>query len=246
MKDKAEPHARCEAEPHARCEAEAPRVLAVGETAFTVEFGQTISEPLNRRVHALDAVLRADPPPGLRETVPTYRSLLVVYDPVAVDGDEMAAYLRRIAQAVPDSLAAAQGRLMEIPVRYGGEDGPDLEAVAAHCGLSPDEVVRRHTGGAYTVAMLGFAPGFAYLLGLPPSLTTPRLATPRLEVPAGSVGIAGAQTGLYALSTPGGWRLIGRTPLTLFDPNRQPPFTLRAGDRIRFVAQSHSDGASDA
>ena len=246
MKDNAKPHAFCEAEPHAPREAEAPRVLAVGETAFTVEFGQTISAILNRRVHALDAALQADPPPGLRETVPTYRSLLVVYDPVAVDGAEMAAYLRRVARTVPDSPAAGQGRLVEIPVRYGGEDGPDLEAVAEHCGLTPNEVVRRHTGGAYTVAMLGFAPGFAYLLGLPPSLTMPRLATPRLQVPAGSVGIAGAQTGLYALSTPGGWRLIGRTSLTLFDPDRQPPFTLQAGDRIRFVAQSHAEGASGA
>ena len=223
-----------------------PRVLPLGETAFTVEFGQALSETLNRCVHALDAALQADPPPGLKETVPTYRSLLVLYDPMVVDGEVMQERLRALAAAIPASPASHQGRRIEIPVRYGGEDGPDLEAVAHHCGLLPDEVVRRHTGASYTVAMLGFAPGFAYLLGLPPSLTTPRLATPRIRVPPGSVGIAGAQTGLYALATPGGWRIIGRTPMTLFDPKRDPPFTLRTGDRIQFVAVRPQTEDADA
>ena len=226
-------------------------MLTLGETAFTVEFGQAISETLNRRVHALDAALTSEPPPGLRETVPTYRSLLVLYDPVVIDGEEMRERLRALARSVPEAPASDPGRAIEIPVRYGGEAGPDLQAVADHCGLSPDEVVRRHTGASYTVAMLGFAPGFAYLLGLPPALTTPRLATPRLQVAPGSVGIAGAQTGLYALSTPGGWHIIGRTAMTLFDAGRESPFTLRAGDRIRFVAVQPPDDkphfeASDA
>ncbi len=228
------------------CDPEAPRVLAVGETAFTVEFGQEISEALNRRVHALDAALQADPLPGLQETVPTYRSLLVRYDPMVIDGAEMRSRLRALASGIPASPAAGRGRLIEVPVRYGGEAGPDLEAVAAHCGLSPGEVVRRHAGASYTVAMLGFAPGFTYLLGLPPSRTTPRLDTPRLQVPAGSVGIAGAQTGLYALATPGGWHLIGRTPMRLFDPARRDPFTLKPGDRIRFVSDSTPQEAPGA
>jgi KipI family sensor histidine kinase inhibitor len=237
---------RTPSEPDATTAIEAPRVHAVGEAAFTVEFGQAVSKTLNRRVHALDAALQADPPPGLRETVPTYRSLLVLYDPLAIDGEAMRERLHALAQAVPASPAADRGRLIEIPVRYGGADGPDLEAVADHCGLSPEEIIRRHTGATYTVAMLGFAPGFTYLLGLPSALTTPRLATPRTRVPPGSVGIAGAQTGLYALGTPGGWRIIGRTSMTLFDPQRQPPFALRTGDRIRFAAIRSPNGWTDA
>lgn len=233
-------------DPRTDRDVDVPRVLAVGETAFTVEFGQEVSEVLNRRVHALDAALQADPPPGLQETVPTYRSLLVLYDPVVIESTEMAARLRTLAQAMPASPTPDRDRLIEIPVRYGGEDGPDLAAVADHSGLSLDKVIQRHTGASYTVAMLGFAPGFTYLLGLPPSLTTPRLDTPRLQVPAGSVGIAGAQTGLYALTTPGGWRLIGRTTMTLFDPAHEPPFALKPGDRIRFVAVAADEGNHDA
>jgi len=126
-------------------------------------------------------------------------------------------------------------REVEIPVVYGGEFGPDIGFVAAHTGLSEEEVVRLHTSVTYTVYMLGFAPGFVYLGGLPEALATPRLPTPRPSVPAGSVGIAGLQTGIYGLSTPGGWLLIGRTPLTMLDLNRQPPTLLQPGDRVRFV-----------
>jgi KipI family sensor histidine kinase inhibitor len=132
-------------------------------------------------------------------------------------------------------LDVPEGHLVEIPVRYGGTYGPDLVDVAAHSGLSIEAVIELHVQPVYTVAMLGFAPGFAYLLGLPETLATPRLATPRLRVPPGSVGIADAQTGVYALKTPGGWRIIGRTDLALFDPARESPFTLQAGDRVRFI-----------
>lgn len=211
-----------------------PRILSVGEAAFTVEFGDAVDVTLNRQVHALDAALRARPVPGLVETVPTYRSLLVMYDPQASDAEAMRATLTEALNALA-TVDLPQGRLVEIPVRYGGEWGPDLADVAAHCGMTQAAVIELHAQPVYTVAMLGFAPGFAYLLGLPDALATPRLATPRLRVPPGSVGIAGAQTGVYALSTPGGWRIIGRTDLALFDASRAEPFALHAGDRVRFT-----------
>ncbi len=223
-----------------------PRILPNGEAAFTVEFGDAVDAELNRRVHALDASLQQHPLPGVVECVPTYRSLLVRYDLLAAEGDlVLAALWERVVQlfaTVPppetrgETIASGSGRLIEIPVYYGGEFGPDLPDVAVHCGLEPEEVIRLHTQPLYQVAMLGFAPGFAYLLNLPESLATPRLATPRLRVQAGSVGIAGNQTGVYALSTPGGWRIIGRTDLRLFDPARCAPFLVRAGDQIRFIA----------
>ncbi|MGC9395329.1 MAG: 5-oxoprolinase subunit PxpB [Anaerolineae bacterium] len=212
-----------------------PRILPVGETAFTVEFGDAVDAALNRRVHAFDAALRARPVPGLVETVPTYRSLLVIYDPQVRRAEAMRVALTDALDALAATADLPEGRLVEIPVRYGGKWGPDLADVAAHCGMSAQAVIDLHAQPVYTVAMLGFAPGFAYLLGLPEALATPRLATPRLRVPPGSVGIAGAQTGVYALATPGGWRIIGRTDLTLFDPAREAPFALQAGDRVRFI-----------
>ncbi len=211
-----------------------PRILPVGETAFTVEFGDAVDEALNRQVHALDAALQLRHVPGLVETVPTYRSLLVMYDPQVSRAEAMRVALAD-ALAVLATAELPAGRLVEIPVRYGGEWGPDLADVATHCGMTEAAVIAWHAQPIYTVAMLGFAPGFAYLLGLPEALTTPRLATPRLRVAPGSVGIAGAQTGVYALSTPGGWRIIGRTGHVLFDPVRAEPFALQAGDRVRFT-----------
>lgn len=214
---------------------EYPRLLPVGEAAFTIEFGDCLDEALNRRVYALDAALAARSFAGLVETVPTYRSLLVLYDPLVADA---VGVRRALEQALRDlrEISFDEGRLVEIPVCYGGEWGPDLQDVAAHCGLTVDAVIRLHTEPTYRVAMMGFAPGFTYLAGMSPRLSTPRLPTPRLRVEAGSVGIAGPQTGVYALPTPGGWRIIGRTPLALFDATRKQPFALRAGDRVRFVA----------
>jgi inhibitor of KinA len=215
-----------------------PRILPVGEAAFTVEFGDRLDEQLNRQVHALDAVLSVQRFPGIVETIPTYRSLLVMYDPLVVDEAPVRATLNAAVEKLHAQRSVpAEGQLIEIPVYYGGEWGPDLEDVSAHCGLTPDQVIRLHTASTYLVAMLGFAPGFAYLFGLHSSLATPRLTTPRTRVEPGSIGVAGAQTGLYALPTPGGWRIIGRTPMSLFDPNRDDPFALCAGDRVRFVAE---------
>jgi len=212
-----------------------PRIRPVGEMAFTIEFGYRVDTDLNRRVHALDALLEDAPLAGIVERVPTYRSLLVIFDPSNTDTAALQSELLRLAAGDLAQGSVTAGRLIEIPVRYGGSDGPDLGDVATHCGLTPTDVIAQHAAVTYQVAMLGFAPGFTYLLGLPPALATPRLPTPRLRVPPGSVGIAGSQTGIYALSTPGGWRIIGRTPLRLFDPDRDHPFMVEAGDRVRFV-----------
>ena len=211
-------------------------IYPVGETAFTVEFGDVVEIALNRKVHALDAALRADPILGMLETVPTYRSLLVMYDPRIITAAAMLSTLKERADIQTQLTAAHSKRRIHIPVYYGGQWGPDLADVAAHCGLTPAQVIVMHHTATYHVAMLGFAPGFCYLLGLPAQLATPRLATPRLRVPAGSIGIAGAQTGMYALETPGGWRIIGRTDRTLFDPRAENPFTIQAGDEVTFEA----------
>ena len=212
-----------------------PRILLVGDAAFTVEFGDRMDEGLNRQVHSLVAALNARPFSGLVETVPTYRSLLVIYNPLATNEADVRVVLARALEVLQTS-PFSEGPLLEIPVRYGGEAGPDLEDVAVHCGLTPAAVIRLHTEPIYRVAMLGFSPGFAYLFGLPENLATPRLATPRTRVEPGSVGIAGPQTGVYTLRTPGGWRIIGRTPMPLFVPGRDDPFALHAGDRVRFTA----------
>ncbi len=201
---------------------------------MVVEFGDEIHPDIHRQVLALDHVLGREPFPGLQETVPTYRSLLVYYDPLQITWDEA---VKHVTDALRRSteVPLPEPTEVEIPVIYGGEFGPDLEFVAEYHGLSVDEVIRLHTSVTYTVYMLGFAPGFVYLGGLPDRLATPRLPTPRLSVPAGSVGIAGRQTGIYALSTPGGWRIIGRTPWTMLDLQRDPPTPLKPGDRVRFV-----------
>ena len=181
-------------------------------------------------VHRLQAALRALDPPGVVELVPAYRTLLVVADPERAGAlDELAARLP--ALELPPAEAVA-GDPVEIPVRY---DGQDLPEVAGLTGLDAEEVVRRHTAPEYTVAFLGFSPGFPYLVGLDPALEVPRRDTPRTSIPAGSVGLAGGQTGIYPSASPGGWQLIGRTEVTLFDPRRDPPALLAPGSRLRFT-----------
>lgn len=189
----------------------------------------------NTRAHALAARLRADAPAWLRDLVPAWDSLGVCFDPAAVSPDDVRAWLLAHRDDAPAAAAGAT-RVVEIPVRYGGAHGIDLDAAAAELGLSPERLIECHTAPLYTVAMIGFAPGFPYLAGLDPALALPRLATPRSRVPAGSVGIGGAQTGLYPRESPGGWRLLGRTPLRLFDPARASPSLLAPGDHVRFVA----------
>jgi inhibitor of KinA len=214
-----------------------PRFLLAGDAALVVEFGDAIDLEINRRVHALARALARRPLPGLGEAVPSYRSLLVHYDPLRLSYAQVESFVAEALQWREDA-PLPEPRLVEIPAVYGGEHGPDIGFVAEHNGLAVEEVIRLHSEATYSVYMLGFTPGFPYLGGLPDALATPRLETPRQRVPAGSVGIAGAQTGIYPLSTPGGWRLIGWTPVMLFDPARTPPALLQPGDRVRFAPVS--------
>lgn len=210
------------------------KILPAGDQALVVEFGQEISEELNRKVQILNQKITDRKIEGIVETVPTFRSLLVTYDPAVIGFQKLKQILEKI-QADVDMSGDQGHHVVEIPVCYGGEFGEDLPDVAAHAGLSEEEVIRLHSEKEYNIYMLGFLPGFPYLGGLDPRLHTPRLANPRTKIPAGSVGIGGEQTGIYPLDSPGGWRLIGRTPLKLYDPDREEPFLYQAGDYIRFV-----------
>ncbi|HEX5953702.1 MAG TPA: 5-oxoprolinase subunit PxpB [Rhodanobacteraceae bacterium] len=216
----------------------------LAEDALLVRFGDGIDIGVNARVHAAARALRAAHLTGIIDIAPAYATLLVRFDPFAhSDRDEFHAALSATVRAgnSETSTPSVATREVVIPVCYGGVHGPDLEAVAVHARLAPEEVVRRHAVAEYTVAMLGFAPGFPYLLGLDAALHVPRRANPRTRVPAGSVAIGGAQTGIYPRELPGGWNLIGCTPLTLFDPCRDQPCLLAPGDRVRF----HAIGAAE-
>ncbi len=209
----------------------------LAEDALLLRFGDRIEPMLNDRVHAAVAALHGLPS---LECVPAYASVLLRFEPTAWQGDDAPAH-QRVERAVRDALAtghapAGAGRRHEIPVCYGGSHGEDLPALARHLGLPDEAVVARHAGADYRVAMLGFAPGFPYLLGLDPVLAMPRRSDPRPRVPAGSVAIGGLQTGIYPADLPGGWHLIGRTPLRLFDAHAGTPSLLAAGDRVRFRA----------
>lgn len=211
-----------------------PRYLIAGEAAVVVEFGDAIDPAINRRVRDLFLAVERARPEGVRDLVPTYRSLLVSYDPLLTTFDALAARLAALEAHVPDA-PVPPPRVVEIPTCYGGEFGPDLGVVAGHAHLAEDEVVAIHSGTDYLVYMMGFSPGFTYLGGMSERIAAPRLKTPRTAIPAGSVGIAQQQTGIYPVESPGGWQLIGRTPVSLFDPSRRPPVVVEAGDYIRFV-----------
>lgn len=211
-----------------------PRLHPLGDAALVCELPPPARLSVQQKIWALTA--EAAGWPGVGETLPGMNNLTLMFDPAQTDAEALGA--RILARWPRLRSAAVAGREVRIPVAYGGEDGPDLGDVAAHTGLSPIEVVRRHCAGEYVVYLLGFLPGFAFLGGLAPELATPRRAEPRTAVPARSVGIGGAQTGIYPLASPGGWQLIGRTPLELFDPAAKEPTLLRAGDRVRFVAES--------
>jgi len=235
-------------------------VAPLGDAAVTVELGSGVDPETHRLVTRFAAYLEDHPLEGMIEYVPAYTSVTIHYDPLQVyrsgltqreneaEPDVLALspyeIMKRRIREVFDQMQARQEvapKLVEIPVCYGGEFGPDLEDVAAHNQLTVDEVIRIHCSRDYLVYMIGFAPGFPYLGGMDKRIAAPRKKTPRLSIPRGSVGIAGEQTGIYPIETPGGWQLIGRTPVSLFLPDRHPPTLLQAGNRIRFYPISREE-----
>jgi 5-oxoprolinase (ATP-hydrolysing) subunit B len=209
-----------------------PRLLPSGDSAITVEFSRNIDDAANQRVLALDRAMAEAPVTGVTETVPTYRSLLVHYDPCQVDFATLGAKLTALAE-VP-AAAGARTRRWRIPVAYGGENGIDLEDVAKTLNTTPDDIVARHVAGDYRVAMIGFTPGWSYLSGLDKFLHMSRRQNPRLLTPAGTVSIGGVQTGIQCLAGPSGWHLLGRTPVRTYHLHREPIFLTEPGDRITF------------
>jgi len=205
-----------------------------GDSSLTMEFGNEISVEVNKKIRNTINAIENNPPKGLTELVPTYRSIQVLYDPMVVDFKEMVISLEDILNLVTDG-QVDNYRIVEIPTCYGGEFGPDLEFVAKHNNLEVDEVIEIHSGSDYLLYMLGFTPGFGYLGGMSEKIATPRLQVPRTTIPAGSAGIAATQTGIYPIDSPGGWQLIGRTPVKLYDPLNEPPVLLNAGDYVRFI-----------
>ncbi|MDU4959475.1 MAG: 5-oxoprolinase subunit PxpB [Sporomusaceae bacterium] len=215
------------------------RFLQAGDQGLVVEMGSEINSHLNRRIHSLTRALSKQLPSGILEVIPTYRSLLIYFDPLQIGRLALISLVEGLladettAQFQPQEAAV---HVVRIPVCYGGEFGPDIDFVAQHNALSRDEVIAIHTSVPYQVYMLGFTPGFPYLGGMSEKIAAPRLESPRLRIPAGSVGIAGSQTGFYPQESPGGWRLIGRTPINGFDAAGPRPFAFAAGDYLQFTA----------
>ena len=221
-------------------------IKVLSERSILVYFGDSIQEETHQKIQLAVQLLQEQTIEGITEIICGYTNICIHYDPLRIKksvqhfngnsiSEKVITLLRHTLQG-ESSLYSIESRVVEIPVLYGGKHGPDLQYVAEQNGLTPQEVIDIHTGGDYLVYMLGFAPGFPFLGGLDPRIATPRRQTPRLKIEAGSVGIAGEQTGVYPLATPGGWQIIGRTTAPLFLPNETPPSLLRAGDRVRFVA----------
>ena len=211
------------------------RIVPAGESVLIIEFEERIDPAVNATTIACAESIQAAAVAGVRDVVPTYRSVAIYFDPLRTDTDALLERITHEAESAgPGALVAREP--LRIPVCYGGDLGPDLPQVAAFAKMSADEVVQRHAGVTYRVFMLGFVPGFAYLGMVDPDIAMPRRATPRVRVPMGSVGIAGVQTGIYPAETPGGWQLIGQTPVRPFDPRRDDPFVMKAGDAVQFYA----------
>lgn len=210
------------------------KYLTAGDKALVIEFGDKIEEQVNSKIRSLTLAMEREGIIGIIETVPTYRSLMVIYEPMVIELDELIDKVKSI-QAKMDEMKLPEAKVIEIPTLYGGEYGLDIEFVAEHNKISIGEVIKIHTSKEYLIYMIGFTPGFPYLGGMNDKIATPRLQTPRTKIPVGSVGIAGTQTGIYPIESPGGWQLIGRTPVKLYDPYRKEPVLLNAGDYIKFV-----------
>jgi KipI family sensor histidine kinase inhibitor len=204
-----------------------------GDRALLVEFGDGIDPAVNDKVRTVTVALKGKLPEGVEAVIPAYRSLSLLYDPMRTNPALLAEAIHAL-ESVP-ATEVASPKVVSIPVCYGSAFGPDLEAVAAHTGLSAERIVALHAAAEYPIYMIGFTPGFCYLGGMDARLRAPRRQTPRTNLPAGSVGIAESQTGVYPVESPGGWQIIGRTPLRLFAPARSNPFLYETGDRIRFV-----------
>lgn len=225
----------------------AARIYPLGDAAIVMQFGEHISQEVHQRVRAFASYLEKHPVPGLIEQVPAFTTVTVYYDPWLLSEKGKRDPYQKVVDLLLEMLSKVGGskeetsRIVEVPVCYGGDFGPDLAFVARHNHLSEEEVIAMHTAGDYLVYMIGFAPGFPYLGGMNEQIATPRKSSPRARIPQGSVGIAGKQTGIYSIETPGGWQLIGRTPLLLFDPYRSKPSLLYTGDRVRFVPISKDE-----
>jgi KipI family sensor histidine kinase inhibitor len=209
------------------------RVVPAGDSAIIVEFDERIDPAVNARTIACAEAIQAANLPGVRDVVPTFRSIAIYFDPLRTNGDLLMESVDREATQASCAVATARAPV-RIPVCYGGDLGPDLASVAAFAGMQEHDVIRVHASTTYRVFMLGFVPGFAYLGIVDARIAMPRHSTPRVRVPLGSVGIAGVQTGVYPAETPGGWQLIGRTALKPFDPARENPFLMKAGDAVQF------------
>jgi KipI family sensor histidine kinase inhibitor len=209
------------------------RFRTAGDRGLLVEYGDVIDPDVNNKVRSMAIVMEDNPPEGVAEIIPTYRSLLIIYDPSITNPAELQKILETL-EARLGEIKIPPPRTVEIPVCYGGEFGPDIDTVADTNNLTAEEVIELHCEPEYPIYMVGFTPGFPFLGGLPEKLHTPRLETPRTLVPEGSVGIANNQTGIYPIASPGGWQLIGRTPLKLFAPWRRNPFLYQAGDCLKF------------
>ncbi|WP_053955300.1 5-oxoprolinase subunit PxpB [Inediibacterium massiliense] len=213
---------------------EQTKFLMAGEKAVVVEFGNEISETINQKVRAMMIATKKMNIDGMIELIPTYRSLMVQYDPCKIDYETLLMKLQSIEKQL-NEIDIPLPKVIEIPTLYGNEYGPDIQNVANHNHLSIEEVVNIHSSKEYLIYMLGFTPGFPYLGGMDEKIATPRLKEPRTKITGGSVGIAGSQTGIYPIDSPGGWQLIGRTPLKLYDAYRKEPILLEAGNYIKFV-----------
>lgn len=212
-----------------------PKIVDSGISCLVVEFADCIAMEANASVQALKThILKRFSARFVRECVPTYRSLAINYDPHQLSRDALMSVIRELLELKQESQQQSLREVVEVPVCYGGEYGPDLDFIAEHTKLSQEEVIKRHCAPTYYCYMLGFTPGFCYIGGMDEQLTTPRLSNPRTSIPMGSVGIAGKQTGIYPIASPGGWQLLGRTPLRLFDPQRNPITLIQAGEWVRF------------
>ena len=216
------------------------KILTAGDASLLVEFGKEINPDINRKIAATVQLMREQHIEGVVDVIPSFCALLINYDPRVIGYEEIKSRIKDLLR-IEIKAGEERKKVFEIPVCYGGEFGPDIATIAEHAGLSEQEVIELHSSRDYLIYMLGFLPGFCYLGGLDERIFTPRLASPRLKIDAGSVGIGGSQTGIYPLDSPGGWQLMGKTPVKTYDPDREVPILFEAGNYIRFVPVSEEE-----